>query len=145
MGWDLLFGNYLTPRAGAYEDFIRNGSFAVEIEEETDLGEFPVFQKFGKLYRIEGMEEAILYLCTWFAEYERFSDGYDGFFSLRDGKVEKLKIKTKEGTFWQGEVPASCMIRRRAKGDWGWKTICMMVTADTVGMTCVSLSPWEME
>lgn len=111
---DLLFGNYLTPRAGAYEDFIRNGSFAMEIEEEADLGEFPVFQKFGKLYRIEGMEEPILYLCTWFAEYERFSDGYDGFFSLRDGKVEKLKIKTKEGTFWQGG--SACFLYDKEEG-----------------------------
>lgn len=100
---DVLFGNYLTPRAGEYEEFFRNGSFSVGDDIVVELDGIPAFRKFGKLYQIDDEKEPILYLCAEYEEYDSFSDWYDGLFRIRDGKVEKLKIKTEEDAFLQGE------------------------------------------
>lgn len=98
---DVFFGNYLTPGAEEYGDFFRNGSFTMGRDYTVELSEFPGYRKFGKLYRMREEERPILYLCVWSEDSVSISDGYDGFFVLKDGKVERLTAEPEEDIFLQ--------------------------------------------
>ena len=95
MGRDLekvLSTNWITPRAGAFVEFLKNGTIALEDAgpgHTEELGTKVWYEhRFSKLYRVG--EEQVLYFYAEPWEQSIFPESYSGLFILRDGQVEQL-------------------------------------------------------
>lgn len=88
----MLQTNWITPRAGAFAEFLKNGTIVLEDAgpgHTEELGEIGwTERKIGKLYRIG--EELLLYIYAEPWQQALFPQSYSGLFIIRDGQVEQL-------------------------------------------------------
>lgn len=88
----MLSTNWITPGAGAFAEFLKNGTIELEdagpghTEELQGKGWYE--HRFSKLYRIG--EEQVLYFYAEPWEQAGFPESYSGLFIFRDGQVEQL-------------------------------------------------------
>ena len=97
--------NWITPGAGPFADFLKNGAIAVS-DEHGHMDRFEDFRNegwcFSKLYRIEGHDVLYFYTAPW---RRIFLASNSGLFIARDGQVEQLiDGHTNDGTMGGDEV-----------------------------------------
>lgn len=101
-----LLVNQITPRAGAFAEFMKNGSITTDTtgpEFTMDAERLRQCKRFGKLYRTEEEGELMLYFYAKPWVQPMFSESYSGFFVAKNGQAEQQITASECGGSMKGD------------------------------------------
>ena len=88
---EALLTNQITPQAGAFAEFLQNGTITVpdgSSGNTQDLAAMRQYRKQSRLYRIGGEQILYFYAEPW--RRLNFPESYSGLFIVRNGQAEQL-------------------------------------------------------
>lgn len=103
---EFVLTNQITPKAGLFKDFLRNGSITADTggpEFTVKIASLMQGRRFSKLYRMGEEDIPVLYFYAGPLEQSNFAMSDSGWFLIRDGQVEQIAGASECGGSLRGD------------------------------------------